>query len=165
MTALVERARGFAARAHAAQRRKYTDEPYFVHLEEVAQLVAATGASDAVVAAAYLHDVVEDTLIGLGQLHAEFGADVARLVWEVTDVSRPADGNRAARKALDRAHLARASADGQTIKLADLISNTRSITVHDPRFAVVYLREKAELLTVLGRGNAALMTRAQELMP
>lgn len=91
----------------------------------------------------------------------DFGAAVAALVIEVTDVSRPSDGNRAARKAKDRDHLAKASPDAQTIKLADLISNTQSIVEHDPAFARVYLAEKEALLDVLTRGNAMLRTYAR----
>lgn len=79
------------------------------------------------------------------------------------DVSRPKDGNRAVRKAKDRAHLARASAEGKSIKLADLVSNTRSIVAHDPNFSVVYLREKRALLPFLTEGDAGLFALATEL--
>lgn len=67
----------------------------------------------------------------------------------LTDVSRPEDGNRAARKKLDREHLAKATPEVKTIKLADLIHNTESIVAHDPKFAEVYLEEKRALLSVL----------------
>ncbi|MCP1674326.1 (p)ppGpp synthase/HD superfamily hydrolase [Natronocella acetinitrilica] len=152
----------FAVAAHGAQVRKYTGEPYWKHLAEVAGIVAAAGGSEAMVAAAWLHDVVEDTEVGIDQIEAHFGGEVAELVGWLTDVSRPADGNRAARKALDRAHIARAPADAQTVKLADLISNTSSIATHDPDFARVYLKEKAALLAVMDRADPALMaiTRA-----
>lgn len=159
-TPLVARARAFATHAHAAQRRKYTGEPYIVHPEEVARIVADAGLPEAVIAAAWLHDVVEDCGVTGGELESEFGAEVARLVLEVTDVSRPEDGNRATRKALDRDHLASASAEGQSIKLADLISNTVSIVERDPHFATVYLREKRDLLEILTRGHPDLHRRA-----
>jgi (p)ppGpp synthase/HD superfamily hydrolase len=164
-SALVARARAFATEAHAAQRRKYTDEPYIVHPEEVARIVADAGLPAEAIAAAWLHDVVEDCGVTGSELEAAFGPEVARLVLEVSDVSRPEDGNRATRKALDRDHLARASAHGQSIKLADLISNTTSIVARDPHFAKVYLREKAELLRVLTRGDAGLHARASAQMP
>jgi hypothetical protein len=83
------------------------------------------------------------------------------LVVEVTDVSRPTDGNPAQRKALDRAHLARASEWGQTIKLADLI-DTADIAAHDPDLAKDYLAEKAALLTVLTKGDKRLRQRAKD---
>jgi (p)ppGpp synthase/HD superfamily hydrolase len=99
------------------------------------------GATAEMVAAAWLHDLVEDTAVPLSLIRAEFGAQVARLVNELTAVSAPADGDRAARKALDRAHTAQASAAAQTIKAADLISNLRTVEARDPQFAAIYMRE------------------------
>jgi (p)ppGpp synthase/HD superfamily hydrolase len=159
----VERARVFATAAHAAvgQVRKYTFEPYIVHPIEVASIVATVPHTDEMLAAAYLHDVVEDTGVTIEIIHAEFGAEVAELVGWLTDVSRPEDGNRAVRKAIDREHIAMAPAGAQTVKLADLIANTRSIVAHDPAFAKIYLAEKRMLLEVLTRGDAALMAEAR----
>lgn len=163
MTNIVERARIFATAAHAAvgQLRKYTFEPYIVHPQEVAQIVAEAGGTDEMVAAAWLHDTVEDTGVTIELVRAEFGAEVAELVGWLTDVSRPDMGNRATRKAIDRAHTASAPAAAQTIKLADLICNTKSIVEHDPEFARVYLAEKRALLEVLTKGDAGLRARAQ----
>ena len=95
---LITRAKDFAIKAHRRinHRRKYSLEPYDVHLYDVANLVA-----------------------------------------EVTDVSTPVDGNRASRKALDRAHLAHASWRGKNIKLDDIIDNCRDICRHDPEFAQI----------------------------
>lgn len=158
MTDIVTRARVFATAAHAAvsQLRKYTFEPYIVHPTEVAAMVMNHGGTDAMVAAAWLHDVVEDTGVTLELIRSEFGSEVADLVGWLTDVSRPDHGNRAARKAVDRAHTAAAPAEAQSIKLCDLISNTRSIVAHDPEFARVYLAEKRELLAVMTKGDARL---------
>jgi hypothetical protein len=89
-----------------------------------------------------------------------FGIDIATLVSWLTDVSRPEDGNRAVRKAMDREHSAAAPAEAQTIKLADLISNSRSIMEHDPAFARTYLEEKRMLLAVMTRGDAGLHAEA-----
>lgn len=155
----VERARIFATAAHAAvdQRRKYTNEPYIVHPTEVAAIVAGVpGATPEMIAAAWLHDVVEDTQVTEQVIREEFGDAVADIVMWLTDVSRPEDGNRARRKAIDRAHTAQAPAEAQTVKLADLISNTKTITAYDPEFARVYLEEKRQLLEVLTRGDAGL---------
>lgn len=153
-----------AERGHRGQVRKYTAEPYIVHPVEVAQLVATVTPDEDVIIAALFHDLVEDTTVSLKVIRKAFGDRVAQLVHEVTDVSRPEHGNRAARKALDREHLAKASPDGMTIKLADLISNTQSIVRHDPDFAKVYLREKAELLPVLKGGAPLLYARAEGLL-
>jgi (p)ppGpp synthase/HD superfamily hydrolase len=114
------------------------------------------------VAAAWLHDVVEDTGCTYTDIHMAFGADIAALVGWLTDVSQPQDGNRAHRKAMDRAHTAEAPAEAQTIKLADLISNSRSIVAHDPAFARTYLAEKRLLLAVMTRGDAGLHAEASE---
>ena len=155
----------FATAAHAAvgQLRKYTNEPYIVHPIEVAGIVAEVpGATDEMIAAAYLHDVVEDTGVTIELIKKEFGDEVAELVGWLTDVSRPDHGNRAQRKAVDRAHTAGASAAAQTIKLADLISNTRSIVEHDEKFAKTYLAEKRLLLEVLTKGDKDLWRKCHE---
>ena len=162
---IVHKAQVYAMAAHAAvgQRRKYTNEPYIVHPAEVAATVAAVpGSTPEMVAAAWLHDVVEDTGCTLTDIHMGFGPEVAALVGWLTDVSRPEDGNRATRKAIDRAHSAQAPAEAQTIKLADLISNSRSIVQHDPEFAKVYLEEKRMLLEVMTKGDPTLMAEARK---
>ncbi|HID50025.1 MAG TPA: HD domain-containing protein, partial [Chromatiales bacterium] len=112
------------------------------------------------IAAAWLHDVVEDTPATLYDIEREFGPGVARLVDQLTDVSKPGDGNRATRKALDREHLARASARAKTVKLADLAHNCEDICQHDPRFARVFLDEMAALLEVLQEGDPELFRLA-----
>jgi (p)ppGpp synthase/HD superfamily hydrolase len=161
---LPERARVFATAAHAAvaQLRKYTNEPYIVHPTEVVQILKTVDHTDEMIAAAWLHDVVEDTGVTLETVRAEFGQEVADLVGWLTDVSRPDHGNRAQRKAVDRAHTASAPAEAQTIKCCDLISNTRSIMAHDPKFAQTYLAEKRLLLEVMTRADPRLLTRARE---
>lgn len=146
---IILEAQRFATIAHDGQPRKYTGEPYVTHCAAVAQLVAATSGDEAMVAAAWLHDTVEDTPATLDELRALFGFDVADLVYWLTDVSQPGDGNRAFRKSLDRDHIARAPARAKAIKLADLIDNTSSITAHDPGFARIYMYEKRALLVVL----------------
>lgn len=161
---VVEKARVFATAAHyaAAQLRKYTNEPYIVHPAEVAKIVTDAGGTPEMIAAAWLHDTVEDTGVTNEVIRAEFGDKVAELVGWLTDVSRPEQGNRATRKAIDRAHSAMAPADAQTIKLADLISNTRSIMEHDVTFAKTYLEEKRLLLEVMNKGDATLLAEARK---
>ena len=161
---LVEHARIFATAAHAdvGQTRKYTGEPYVVHPIEVASIVKNAGGTEAMVAAALLHDVLEDTGVTFDLLVDQFGSEVAELVLWLTDVSRPEDGNRSTRKALDRQHSAAAPADAQTVKVADLISNTRSIVAHDPGFAKTYLEEKRLLLDVLTKADPLLLTVARQ---
>lgn len=149
---------------HGNQKRKYTGEPYFHHPIEVATLLEAANMSREVQIAGLLHDVVEDTAITTEAIRSMFGSHVAELVEMVTDVSRPEDGNRKARKLLDLQHLAKASREGKSIKLADLISNSKSIAQHDPDFAKVYMQEKAALLEVLRDGNRTLWAKANTIV-
>lgn len=161
---LIERAREFARQKHTGQVRKYTNTPYITHPAMVAQTLADLDFEETVVAAAWLHDTVEDTDATHEEIVELFGPRVAELVRQVTDVSIGRPENRAFRKALDLQHLSQADAQGQSIKLADLIDNTASITRYDPDFARVYMREKEALLAVLTRGHEALMARAQTIM-
>jgi (p)ppGpp synthase/HD superfamily hydrolase len=160
------KAAAFAAHWHGSidQRRKYTGEPYIAHPAAVAQLVKSVPHTPEMLAAAWLHDVVEDTPCSMEMIEAEFGAKVAALVGWLTDVSKPEDGNRATRKALDREHTAAAPAPAKTVKLADLIDNSRSILALDPDFAKVYIHEKERLLTVLTEGDATLHAMATQIV-
>jgi (p)ppGpp synthase/HD superfamily hydrolase len=162
---LEQRAADFATAAHSliGQTRKYTGEPYWTHCRAVAEIVRTVPHSESMLSAAWLHDTVEDVGVPLSLLEAKFGRDVAELVEMLTDVSKPSDGNRAVRKHLDLAHTARASPSAKTIKLADLLDNTRSIVDRDPKFATVYLPEKLALLEVLHEGDATLWARAHKL--
>ena len=163
MTDIVARADAFAAKAHSAinHKRKYTGDDYIVHPREVAAIVATVPHTPEMLAAALLHDTVEDTGVGIETIRAEFGAVVAGLVADLTDVSTPGGGNRAIRKGIDLAHTAGASPSAKTIKLADLLSNTASIVAHDPGFARAYLKEKAAMLEVMTDGDATLLARAK----
>lgn len=163
---LIAAAHAFAAEAHGAinHRRKYTGEPYITHPTEVAGIVASRPHTPEMIAAAYLHDTVEDTPTTIDQIRQQFGPVVAKLVDDLTDVSKLGDGNRAKRKELDRAHTAAASNQAKTIKLADLISNSRSILQHDPNFAQVYMAEKRALLDALVGGDPLLMSIAQRIV-
>lgn len=158
---MMARAVVFAERAHRGQERKDTGEPYFVHVAHVATIVAGVTDDETMIAAAYLHDTVEDCRITIEEIEGDFGTRVAYLVQDLTDVSRPADGNREKRKAIDRRHTALAHRDAKTIKLADLISNTSSIVQLDPDFAKVYMAEKRALLEVLKQGDPLLWGQAK----
>jgi len=157
---IVPRAEKFARFQHCGQLRKYTKEPYWHHCRNVAQLVSEVTDDPNIIAAAWLHDVVEDTPVSHTAIYWLFGPNIQRLVEELTDVSRPQDGNRATRKAIDREHLSKASDAAKTIKLADLIDNTKSIVEHDPGFARVYLQEKSLLLPELLGGDPTLIELA-----
>ncbi len=157
-------AQGFSMCAHRNQRRKYEDLPYIVHCERVARTVAEYTGDANVIAAAMMHDVLEDTDVTAEEMRRAFGDAITDLVLEVTDVSRPSDGKRAVRKEKDKEHLARASAGGATIKVADLIDNCVSIAAHDKGFAPVYLHEADALLEVLKHGDKRLWERARDTL-
>ena len=153
-----------AKRAHNGQVRKYTNEPYISHPFAVAGLVASVTEDNDMVVAALLHDVVEDTDVKLVTITGIFGTKIAEMVEGMTDVSRPEDGNRKTRKAIDREHTASSNTAVKTIKLADLIDNTKSITQFDPKFAKVYMAEKRLLLGVLSEGSPKLFKIANDLV-
>jgi (p)ppGpp synthase/HD superfamily hydrolase len=142
-----------AMAAHWHQTRKYTGEPYFNHVLAVATQVEAWGGTPEMIAAAYLHDVLEDTDETAERLLAIFGPVVVGYVQELTDKftkARYPKLNRAERKVAEARRLATASLEARVIKLADMADNTASIEKHDPGFAKTYLREKAFLLSLIG---------------
>jgi hypothetical protein len=166
MSELILNAQVFATQAHAriSQTRKYTNQPYDVHLKAVADLVSEVTDDPEMIAAAWLHDVVEDTPATLGDVERAFGPSVAALVEQLTDASLPSSGNRGQRMAINRKHTATASAKAKTIKLADLIDNSRDICKHDPHFASTFLEEMAALLEVLGDGDGRLLQKARAML-
>lgn len=156
---MIERAAAFAYAAHAAigQKRKYSGAPYFEHPERVAHLVrvAALGTPE-MIAAAYLHDVVEDIGVTQEDINFCFPRSVAMLVDWMTDKTTLADGNRAKRKAIERERWAGAPPAAQTIKLADAYDNARDILENDPDFTKVYIAEMRLLLPILDKGHERL---------
>lgn len=159
----VTRALDFAARKHAHQRRKgLRAEPYVNHLTEVALLLAeASGGEDpALVMAGLLHDTLEDTETTMQELQAEFGADVASLVAEVTDdKSLPREERKRRQVQSASAHSVRA----RMIKLADKTANLNSIHESPPvgwssrrkREYVAWAREVAAACGPTNRGLEA----------
>ena len=163
-TPLINKAKMLAGKAHEGQFRKYSGMPYIVHPIEVATIVQSVDHTDEMIAAALLHDVVEDTEYTVADISKEVSPKVAELVEGLTDVSKPEDGNRKTRKAMDKDHLAKQSAEVQTIKLADVISNSQDIKANDPSFAKVYIEEMKALLEVLDKGDKTLYAKAKEIV-
>lgn len=162
----------FAREVHAGQKRKYTGNPYTDHLAEVAGIVATVTYWDQIdpevlVATAWLHDCIEDQGVTVHQLHGVLQgcsmSAVDHVVRGVVLLSDLETGNRAERKAASRARLSNAPRWVQTIKYADLISNTSSIVMHDPKFAVTYLEEKRLLLEVMNAGDSLLYEMARSI--
>lgn len=155
---LAFRAMQFAREVHKDQVRKYTGNPYTDHLAEVAGVVATVCKDKFSVAVAWLHDCVEDCDVTEQQLYYFFDNTVAKGVMLLSDLEQ---GNRKERKAASRTRLATAPDWIQTIKVADLISNTSSIVKNDPKFAEVYLEEKRLLLDVLTKADKRLIEVAR----
>lgn len=119
----LQRALAFARARHADQRRRGGDAPYWVHLVRVALALVRWGETDPdLLAAALLHDVVEDTPTMLAEVSAGFGSPVDELVEWLTFPSRAGEG--------ERAYYARLQADGprqaHVLKIADRVDNLRS---------------------------------------
>jgi (p)ppGpp synthase/HD superfamily hydrolase len=165
---LVAQAIRFAAIKHDGQRRKYTHEPYLFHPIEVMRYVGMVSLSyehrEPMMVAAVLHDVVEDTDATIEEVAARFGTNVARMVAGLTDASRPEDGSRSERKRIDREHASLQAWDTQTIKCADIISNAKSIVASDPKFATMYLPEKAMLVVALEHADPIMRSLAMRVI-
>jgi (p)ppGpp synthase/HD superfamily hydrolase len=128
---IIERARIFATDRHAGQIRKgAAQEPYVTHPAEVAAFVANWGGSPEWIAAAWLHDTVEDCPpTSQAELEQLFGAEVAALVGELTDdKSLP----KSERKALQVRNAAGKSSGAALIKIADKTCNIRSLRLSPP---------------------------------
>src|SRR3546814_18148437 len=91
----------FATRAHGTQTRKYDGSTYIVHPIAVAEIVKSVPHTAEMVAAAILHDTIEDTAVTALDIKENFGATVATLVIWLTDVSTPFHGHRTDSKGLD----------------------------------------------------------------
>ena len=118
-----------ADQAHQGQRRK-SGEPYILHPVAVASVVADMGLDDVSIAAALLHDAVEDTAVELIQIQTEFGHDVATIVDGVTKLDRVRFATKEAQQAATlRKMLVAMASDLRVllIKLADRLHNMRTI--------------------------------------
>jgi guanosine-3',5'-bis(diphosphate) 3'-pyrophosphohydrolase len=120
---LVRRAYAFAEAAHRGQRRK-DNRAFIAHPVRVARLLAARGYDEEVVAAALLHDVVEDTAVTLGEVRERFGARVAQLVACVTEDPGLPTGER---KRAYREGLRRSPDAARAICAADKVCNASDL--------------------------------------
>jgi (p)ppGpp synthase/HD superfamily hydrolase len=155
----------FAREAHGDQRRKYTGRPYIEHPARVAARVAIHPAgTETMVIAAWLHDVLEDTDIGLEVIANRFGEEVAQLVEELTNPSKGSPALRAERKAQDREHLARVSRPAKIIKLLDRIDNLRDMEGAPQKFLSLYLEESRLLAASIGNADAELVRELEDVI-
>lgn len=177
MTERLKKVLELAKSLHAEQKRKYTGEPYWKHPLAVAKIVSKIDNSEVTFAIALLHDTVEDvdgcTLATLKEdvLKCGFsGLETAFIIGGVKELSDVytheafPQMNRNARNAAEIERLATISPSSQTIKYADLIHNTSSITKYDKDFSVVYLKEKRKLLDKMRQGNLGLFVKCYNIL-
>jgi myo-inositol-1(or 4)-monophosphatase len=129
-TDLLDRAIMFAVRAHAGTERRGKGFPYIVHPMEAMEIVATLTSDQELLAAAALHDTVEDTDITVEQIRAEFGDRIASLVASESDtfeqgVSEEDSWHARKQAAIDR--LSSAPHDAKIVALGDKLSNMRAI--------------------------------------
>ena len=147
---LILKAARFAADCHAGQVRKYNGSPYILHPMRVAGRMAIHPlASEHAVAAAWLHDVIEDCGVTEAIIADHFGDDVASMAYQLTNPSIGLKLPRAERKRMDREHIAAAGLNARRIKLLDRIDNLREMSGCEDDFLTVYQRESQLLLDAL----------------
>lgn len=176
MNEILQSVEAFTDKAHGDQMRKYAPQDrYIVHPMRVMRICQAYTQSLPVLAAAILHDVLEDTAVTKGELSA-FLSNIMpareaertlQLVVELTDVyvktSYP-EWNRRKRKAAELKRIMQNSPEAQTIKYADILDNCQGMSEQDTDFAPVFLRECRQLLKSMDKGNPELKQRAENVV-
>lgn len=155
----------FAATAHRNQLRKYTGGPYIDHPREVMVIIRNVASSTLpMLLASLLHDTVEDTPATLEEVLAEFDSTTARLVDGLTKREHP--GNRNVRAREERHRLDEEGPEVQTIKVADVISNTRNLPLvcTDLKYVRMYFGEKRLLLDRLTKADPGLLDKAWAIL-
>lgn len=157
----------FGDNAHGEQRRKYCDDRYMVHPIRVMRICQKYTDDISILAAALLHDVLEDTPVTENEIVSflkslfdeKIAAKALQHIIDLTDVyTKQAypKMNRRARKAKEVERLSKIQPESQTVKYADIIDNSDEIVDHDPDFARVFLTECRVILQNMKSGNAEL---------
>lgn len=156
MNNLIFRAALFAEEAHRGQPRKYTCGEYIEHPRRVAAQAAFLGLSDEAIAAAFLHDVVEDCKVSIETINELFGTKVGYIVLAMTDLQDPATcGNRAQRQKVFLEQVRKTDdPEVHTLKILDITDNARSIAGHDPKFWFsAVLKESRDAIIALDKAD------------
>ena len=129
-TAILDRAIIFAVKAHTGTERRGKGYPYIIHPMEAVEIVATMTKDQELLAAAILHDTVEDTNVTVDQIRDEFGDRVADLVASESDempagVSEEDSWHARKQAAIDR--LSKASREAKIVAMGDKLSNMRAI--------------------------------------
>ena len=161
MSILIVKAADRAAKAHVSQRRKGEgDIPYVNHCTAVANLVATVTTDEATLAAALLHDTVEDSDATLEEIEREFGLEVAAVVDAVTDAAEISDLPLAERKVKQAEKMRTAPNGAKLVKIADQTSNLTDIVDVPPGWSVekriAYLEGASQVVDACRGVSAAL---------
>jgi len=143
-----------AERGHHGQVRKFTGDPYIVHPVRVAIAVATYSfVTSNMVAAAEMHDLLEDTDVKPEEIEIATNAEVLELVQELTNPSKGSKLPRAERKQIDRDHLRRVSLAAKIIKMLDRIDNLYEMVGASNSFKTMYCKESFLLLDAIAMAN------------
>jgi len=153
---ILEKAQNWAAKGHLHQRRKFSNLPYIVHPEAVAEIISQVTDNEEVIAAAWMHDIIEDTPTTFEDIVQGFNFRVAELVNGVSKISKKGDGNRISRVIDDVYHYGAAPKWAKAIKIADAIHNVPLMIRDDPIFAPRYVAEKKLLIHHIHDGHPLL---------
>lgn len=155
----------FAIEAHKNVYRKFDRTAYIRHPLAVMGIMTSYTDDLSVLAAAVLHDTVEDCAdVTLEIIHDRFGEVTASTVFYATEKATKKDGNRKIRKEIDKVHYSSGTTHSQNLKVADMLDNIPGIVLCDPHFAPMYLDEKASLIKVLTKANPIIIARAELLI-
>lgn len=158
---LIIKAKEYARKYHDGQKRKYSGAPYIVHPFRVAaRVLELPEATETMVCAAYMHDLIEDTKIIWDDIAINFNIEIADMVLALTSRSKQLNSteNRKMRKLIDRDYLAVQSSEAKTVKLIDRYDNLCDMGnelegVVDSGWLNKYLMESRDLLEVIRTGN------------
>jgi (p)ppGpp synthase/HD superfamily hydrolase len=148
-TDMVHRAMRLASYAHRDQ--KYGERPYVTHLADVVARVKTITQDPEIIAAAWLHDIIEDTQVTYGDVERQFGTNVAKMVWAVTGIGQ----DRAAKMANAIEKIAQ-TPGSELVKSADRLSNA-SASKEEKKMKLYqrYKDEHKDLSPVLGNNELA----------
>lgn len=171
MEETLRRIQQYSADAHATRQRKFTNDFKSMHPLRVMEICQLYTDKPSVLAAALLHDILEETTVTTVEL-AVFLAEVMDpviaektqgLIEELTDIYTRNDYpllNRRTRKEMELQRIAAISTDAQTIKYADIIDNARSLASAGTEFTSLFLEENQALLQHIPKGNPYLYLQA-----
>lgn len=171
MKDVLQQIQDYAGWAHGEQMRKFVPERYIAHPIRVMEITRTVTQDTTMLAAALLHDVLEDTPVQADELLAflrnvlpEDAANrTLQLVVDLTDIythHQYPQWNRRKRKAHEVERLQAISSDAQTVKYADIIDNSKELAYLDTDFADIFLRECRALLKQMTKGDKGLYARA-----